>query len=611
MELHHLERHVVCWWWSWEATNEAASFGAARRFLLGATPADAILFSASGDGRFTKELISDKSGRDCKGEKAAMMCVLHCGRLHIMRDPTHAKEQSHLRGQSRISPRRKKALLPILMHIPAAECHNTDAERSFEPYSTSSMVPAATTSPANPRPDELWEYLPDYRVVICVTCRYAVQPNAISRHLKEVHHIQRSHRRPFMQYVSRFRLDQPQDVVQAKIRGFPVPILPVLDGLQCKHEGCFHLCASVKRMRTHWTSEHGRSGRAIFDWHSVLLQTFFKGNLLRYFTNPSASCPWDPKLCLVDPKINFIEQERYLNAITLKIIPSPDKAQRFADLDETDTALLDHYIASTSLTLTTEDIPRTLWDSTALDLACQHPFLLHGILACAALHLAYCDPVHQSEYTIRARSHQDGAMPIFRSSITNVNKDNCDAVFLFSHILVIYSFASERLDDHLLLVQPDESAVLPSWLYFLRSGCSLLCNVWETLDSGSVKALVSAWEIPITASEDYQMHPLDTFLEAIPPPTSEDAWSEEICQIYRESAAELTWAFSCMRALGELLTFWDALRVWPMRSWASGSVGTFLSLLHYTPQTGITLVFQRPSHKAAIHCCVPSGPKVA
>ncbi|RDW62487.1 hypothetical protein BP5796_10789 [Coleophoma crateriformis] len=500
-------------------------------------------------------------------------------------DLSEAKEQRYHRGQSRISPWRKKAWLANPMHIPAAECHNTDGEVvPFEPHSTSSMLPAATTSPADPQPDKLLEYLPDYRVVICVTCR---------------------------QYVSQFRLDQPQDVLQAKIRGFPVPLLPVLDGLQCKHEGCFHLCASAKRMRTHWTFEHGRSGRAIFDWHPVLLQTFFRGNLLRYFTNPSANCPGEPELCPFGPNINFIEQERCPNAMTLNIIPSPDKAQRFADLDEADSALLNHYIKSTSLTLATDDIPRTLWNSTALELAYQHPFLLHGILACAALHLAYCDPVHESEYAIRARSHQDGAMPMFRLTIANVNKDNCDAVFLFSHILVIYSFASERLDDHLLFVQSAESAVLPSWLYFLRSGCSMLCNVWETLDSGPVKALVQVWEIPITASEDYQMHLLDTFLEAIPPPTSEDAWSEEICQIYRESAAELGWAFSCMQVLGELLTFWDALRVWPMRYRASWGVGTLLSLLYYTPQTGIALVFQRPSNTAAIYCGVPSGPKVA
>jgi hypothetical protein len=34
-------------------------------------------------------------------------------------------------------------------------------------------------------------------------------------------------------------------------------------------------------------SVHGRTGQAGLDWHGVPLQSFFRGNLLRYFTRPS------------------------------------------------------------------------------------------------------------------------------------------------------------------------------------------------------------------------------------------------------------------------------------------------------------------------------------
>jgi hypothetical protein len=161
---------------------------------------------------------------------------------------------------------------------------------SSELESTSSSVSSDQSSPlsCDPQPAELLQYLPDYRAVVCVACQYAVQPNAISRHLKEIHRMQRSRRRPFMQYVSHLHLDKPHHVIQAKILKFPVPWLPVLDGLQCNDNGCFHLCASTKRMRMHWISDHGRSGQAILDWHSVPLQTFFRGNLLHYFTDSLA-----------------------------------------------------------------------------------------------------------------------------------------------------------------------------------------------------------------------------------------------------------------------------------------------------------------------------------
>jgi hypothetical protein len=170
-----------------------------------------------------------------------------------------------------------------------------------------------------PLPQDLLQYIPDYRVVICVSCRYAVQPNAISRHLKEIHQILRSNRRPFMQYVAKLHLDEPEIVIQSKVHKFPIPLLPVLDGLACKHRGCHHLCASVKRMKSHWVSTHGRLGQELFDWNHAPLQTFFRGNLLRYFTKspPDIYCP-KPILSFIherDDRDNIIQvchhRERY------------------------------------------------------------------------------------------------------------------------------------------------------------------------------------------------------------------------------------------------------------------------------------------------------------
>lgn len=137
------------------------------------------------------------------------------------------------------------------------------------------------------QPHELLQYLSRYKVVVCTSCQYAVQPSAISRHLKDIHHIIRSHRRPFMQYVSTLDLDEPEQVIQSTngSQEFPIPHLPVQEGLMCEYEGCSHLCASTKRMQSHWSAVHGRQGEPILDWRSVPLQTFFKGNLLRYFTS--------------------------------------------------------------------------------------------------------------------------------------------------------------------------------------------------------------------------------------------------------------------------------------------------------------------------------------
>jgi hypothetical protein len=157
-----------------------------------------------------------------------------------------------------------------------------------------------------------------------------------------------------------------------------------------------------------------------------------------------------------------------------------------------------------------------MWQVTVSHIACTFPFLLHGILACAALHLAYQNPGQRRELMIRGGSHQDHAMPLFGSAIANPNKDNCDVVFAFTHLLVIYSFAAEREDERLLLVESNALDVLPSWLYFIRSGCSMLCDVWDQLEPGLVGPLISAWVIPTIFSEAEQTRLMSSLLSAIP-----------------------------------------------------------------------------------------------
>ena len=141
-----------------------------------------------------------------------------------------------------------------------------------------------TTEPA-----DLLCYLPDFKVIVCTSCHYALQPQAISRHLKDIHHILRSSRRPFLQYISTFDLDDAETVIRTSdsLKDFPVPFLPVVDGLRCSHHGCAHLCVTEKRMKSHWSLIHHHAGRCEPTWEAVLLQTFFRGNSLRYFTGPS------------------------------------------------------------------------------------------------------------------------------------------------------------------------------------------------------------------------------------------------------------------------------------------------------------------------------------
>lgn len=140
-------------------------------------------------------------------------------------------------------------------------------------------------------PDDLLLYNSDHKVIICNTCQYAIQPHSVDRHLKEIHALRRPLRKPYTDYAASVHLADPAQVLEATISddGFPLPFLPVLNGLQCLSPACGHLCASAKRMQGHWTAVHQKHGCPALDWQPVPLQTFFRGNLLRYFTHPLLS----------------------------------------------------------------------------------------------------------------------------------------------------------------------------------------------------------------------------------------------------------------------------------------------------------------------------------
>lgn len=152
-------------------------------------------------------------------------------------------------------------------------------------------------------------------------------------------------------------------------------------------------------------------------------------------------------------------------------------------------------------------------------------------------------------------------MPIFRSAIAAVTPETCHAVFAFSHILVLYCLASESQDERLLIVAPTPD-LSPVWLQFLRTGCRLLCHVWDDLEEGPVRALVSTWDIPELELDGTKTPFVEKLLSYIPSRMSPDAWTEEQDMIYTDTAVLLGLAFT-NGILGTTFTTWDALRIWP------------------------------------------------
>lgn len=420
-------------------------------------------------------------------------------------------------------------------------------------------------------PSQLLHYLPTYRVLICLRCNYAIQPGAVARHLKEIHHLHHLSRRPFVDYASGFKLSQPSDVVLPDGTQFPVPLLPVQNGLACSFAGCAHLCVTAKRMKQHWMSVHHISSSDLGGfWDPVPLQTFFRGNALRYFTNPALliSSSSDKSGGLTNTvsrsiAIPIIALLIILQTSTTPVSSDNRESSPYQTLITSDAGLLDHYRNYTYKTLScgpeTDDVFRII----VPQLAHQFPFLLHGILSCSSLHLASIDPQNRPYYTIRSIQHADQAAPAFRWATINVDSNNSQAVLAFAFFLVVYALGSESNDQPLFLSKDNSQEDAPSleWIEILRNGCSMLCPVWTELTTSPLAPFTALWRDDLGVPTNPNDPLLITLLSIIPEYRSELTGY----YIYRDSAVKLAQAFAFIERCGSPPTIWDVLNSWPMR----------------------------------------------
>lgn len=113
-----------------------------------------------------------------------------------------------------------------------------------------------------------------------------------------------------------------------------------------------------------------------------------------------------------------------------------------SDLNICDMELLLHWCSSTYVTMAhtkeAEDAFQFLLPTEGL----TYPFVLHGVLALSALHIARTESrSNGSSYISIALEHQNRALALFRPKVLSLNRENSHIIFVFSGILLQLAFA--------------------------------------------------------------------------------------------------------------------------------------------------------------------------
>ncbi|KAF2259747.1 hypothetical protein CC78DRAFT_591472 [Lojkania enalia] len=129
---------------------------------------------------------------------------------------------------------------------------------------------------------------------------------------------------------------------------------------------------------------------------------------------------------------------------------SPDLSPEFRPtLPIDELRLVHHWIARISYSSDLDHGPDVrIWSIDVCELAFDHPFLLHGLLACAALHKTLEFPqADRAKLLFQADAHMSSSMAVYRHHLEQPSLETALPMFILSSILVTYNLASARIQE--------------------------------------------------------------------------------------------------------------------------------------------------------------------
>jgi hypothetical protein len=123
-----------------------------------------------------------------------------------------------------------------------------------------------------------------------------------------------------------------------------------------------------------------------------------------------------------------------------------------------------------------------LWSLDAIEIAFEHPFVLHGILAFSAIHKTIHEPlVDRTSLITQADAHISSALTVYMRLLHQSNMKNALPMFFMSGILFAYNLASAQIDE-----PQDPIGDFLHCLRLLRGVREVVGRYWHELAKSSI-----------------------------------------------------------------------------------------------------------------------------
>lgn len=161
-----------------------------------------------------------------------------------------------------------------------------------------------------------------------------------------------------------------------------------------------------------------------------------------------------------------------------------------------DLELMHHYTTTAYLTMPGDAAAVRTWGREVPEHAFKHPFLLHGVLAFSAYHLAHTRPNARKEFNLNASRHQGAALEGMQRVLSGgIDDDNCHAACATASLLILNAFA-----DSGATTTPSSEEVpidsLSNISILLRGMLEVLASIEGVVKIGPLKGIFRTVGIP-------------------------------------------------------------------------------------------------------------------
>ena len=174
--------------------------------------------------------------------------------------------------------------------------------------------------------------------------------------------------------------------------------------------------------------------------------------------------------------------------------PKPPSQPASEEPDDTfridDFALFHHFTTVTAHIIATDDIEASPWRNIVPGLATKHPYLLHAILAVAAVHLGVLNP-DKPHYQQVAAEHQAKSIVLFKTALSNHSSDSAAPLFSTSALFSSFYFATSR-DPASLLFSTDPPGP-PVWVLPSRGSAAIFLQHKDSLANGPMGGMLHGY----------------------------------------------------------------------------------------------------------------------